>query len=151
MAPIIRVDCPIDLLVTMVRCWKCGHPETAIALGVHSGIEIDEGEEVPIGDPADASDLILLMYIEDLPSDVLAEVRRANPQFQVRASQTAEGTYYANGCACGSLFGDHYLMSEPGKGFFRLVPRRRSESRIGDCRSRERASFVRRTRRGLVS
>jgi hypothetical protein len=52
-------------------------------------------------------------------------------------------SYYANTCQCGALFGDHYLVSEPGGAFFPEARRRGIE--IGSLKYRQ--SSKPRTRR----
>jgi hypothetical protein len=53
-----------------------------------------------------------------MPSELLAFIQRSLPQYKKQYSHTAEMSYYANTCQCGALFGDHYLVSEPGGAFF---------------------------------
>ncbi|MCU0880643.1 MAG: hypothetical protein MUF06_22970 [Pirellulaceae bacterium] len=118
MSPNLKANCPIYLLSTTLPCWKCGREQTVIALAVHSGVTVEDGEELEFGDPADQSDSVMLTYIEMLPSEVLTAAVEINPRFERRSSKTADTAYYCNGCDCGAFAGDHYLFSDPGEGFF---------------------------------
>ncbi|MEO8315604.1 MAG: hypothetical protein ABI645_12530 [Pseudomonadota bacterium] len=70
---------------------------------------------MPLGD---MSELLFLTDVTNFPPQILAEITRRNPRYELRYSSMAEAEYYANTCACGALFGDFYLYSEPGGAFF---------------------------------
>jgi hypothetical protein len=53
-----------------------------------------------------------------MPSELLAFIQQRQPRYKKQYSRTAQMSYYANTCQRGALFGDHYLVSEPGGAFF---------------------------------
>ena len=75
----------------------------------------ESGEPIP--DTQDPGNLIILSAIEEMPLELLEFIKRRQPRYQKQYSRTAEMSYYANTCQCGALFGDHYLVSEPGGAF----------------------------------
>lgn len=118
MSPTLNANCPIFLLSASLPCWQCGRDQLVTGLGVHSGVTLEDGESYEFGDPADTSDLIMLIYIEALPQAVFKAVVQVNPLFAPRSSRTAGTRYYSNGCECGALIGDHYIVGQDGEAFF---------------------------------
>ncbi len=117
----IAVEGRLYLLTANAACWKCGQPQDVVVIAAQG---LSEGGE-PIPDTQDPESLIVLSAVEEMPPELLAFIQRRQPRYQKQYSRMAEMSYYANTCQCGALFGDHYLVSEPGCAFFRkIVPRR---------------------------
>jgi hypothetical protein len=110
----IAVEGPLYLLTANAACWKCGQPQDVVVIAAQG---LSEGGEL-IPDTQDPGSLIILSAIEEMPPELLAFIQRRQPRYQKQYSRTAEMSYYANTCQCGALFGDHYLVSEPGGAFF---------------------------------
>ncbi|MGH8532129.1 MAG: hypothetical protein ACREV1_05205 [Gammaproteobacteria bacterium] len=110
----LQVHCPLYLLTSFEPCWKCGRPQTVVAIGAHC--LDDDGDE--IGDAGVQADLIFLNNIASMPFQVFKYIAQRNHRYVKRHSRTAGSTYYANTCECGVNFGDFYLFSEPGGAFF---------------------------------
>ena len=53
-----------------------------------------------------------------MPIELLTFIQKRQPGYKKQYSRAADMSYYANTCQCGALFGDHYLVSEPGGAFF---------------------------------
>lgn len=106
----LLVHTPLYVLTAAMACWKCSVSQTVVALACHN---LSDGEQdmAPFGD---VSDLLLLSEVTKLPTQVLQELVKRNPRYELRYSSTAEEEYFANTCDCGALFGDFYLYSEPG-------------------------------------
>ncbi|MFI4915115.1 MAG: hypothetical protein ACIAS6_01235 [Phycisphaerales bacterium JB060] len=101
----ITLSPPIRMVIGSTECYRCGQPfEVA---GVVGTVE-EEGHE----------DIALLMYIEELPEEVLGLVQERVPGFKWVYSATAGHRYYGNVCpSCNGLAGDHHLRT-PGAVFF---------------------------------
>jgi hypothetical protein len=110
----IAVEGRLYLLTANAACWKCGQPQDVVVIAAQG---LSEGGEA-IPDTQDLGSLIILSAIEEMPSELLAFIQQRQPRYQKQYSRTAEMWYYANTCQCGALFGDHYLVSEPGGAFF---------------------------------
>jgi len=110
----VAVEGRLYLLTANAACWKCGRPQDVVAIAAQG---LSEGGE-PIPDTQDPRSLVVLSAIVEMPSELLAFIQRRQPRYQKQYSRTAEMSYYANTCQCGALFGDHYLVSEPGGAFF---------------------------------
>jgi hypothetical protein len=110
----IVVEGRLYLLTANAGCWKCGQLQDVVAIAAQG---LSEGGE-PIPDTQDPGSLIILRAVEEMPPELLAFIQRRQPRYQKQYSRTAEMSYYANTCQCGALFGDHYLVSEPGGAFF---------------------------------
>jgi hypothetical protein len=110
----IAVEGRLYLLTANAACWKCGQPQDVVVIAAQA---LSEGGEL-IPDTQDPRSLIILSAIEEMPSELLAFIQRRQPRYQKQYSRTAEMSYYANTCQCGAIFGDHYLVSEPGGAFF---------------------------------
>jgi hypothetical protein len=114
MDDLLQVHCPVFLLTSSERCWKCGALQRVYAIGTHA---LRDGDE-ELTEPGDISGLFLLSDITDMPSPLFRYVAQRNRRYMKRRSRTAGETYYANTCECGASFGDFYLFSEPGGAFF---------------------------------
>ncbi len=110
----ITVEGRLYLLTANAACWKCGQAQDVVAIAAQG---LSEGGE-PIPDTHDPRSLVVLSAIVEMPSELLAFIQQRQPRYQKQYSRTAEMSYYANNCQCGALFGDHYLVSEPGGAFF---------------------------------
>jgi len=110
----VAVEGRLYILTANAACWKCGRPQDVVAIAAQG---LREGGE-PIPDTQDPMSLIVLSAIVEMPSELLAFIQQRQPRYQKQYSRTAEMSYYANTCQCGALFGDHYLVSEPGGAFF---------------------------------
>src|SRR5258708_21925395 len=110
----VPVEGRLYLLTANAACWKCGQAQDVVVIAAQG---LSEGGEA-IPDTQDLGSLIILSAIEEMPSELLAFVQQRQPRYQKQYSRTAEMSYYANTCQCGALFGDHYLLSEPGGAFF---------------------------------
>ncbi len=110
----VAVEGRLYLLTANAACWKCGRPQDVVAIAAQG---LSEGGE-PIPDTQDPMSLVVLSAIVEMPSELLAFIQQRQPRYQKQYSRTAETSYYANTCQCGALFGDHYLVSEPGGAFF---------------------------------
>jgi len=110
----VAVEGRLYLLTANAACWKCGRPQDVVAIAAQG---LSEGGE-PIPDTQDPKSLVVLSAIVEMPSELLAFIQQRQPRYQKQYSRTAEMSYYANTCQCGALFGDHYLVSEPGGAFF---------------------------------
>ncbi len=110
----IAVEGRLYLLTANAACWKCGQAQDVVVIAAQG---LSEGGEA-IPDTQDLGSLIILSAIEEMPSELLAFIQQRQPRYQKQYSRTAEMSYYANTCECGALFGDHYLVSEPGGAFF---------------------------------
>jgi hypothetical protein len=104
----------VYLLTANAACWKCGRPQDVVVIAAQG---LSEGGEL-IPDTQDPGSLTILSAIEEMPPELLAFIQRRQHRYQKQYSRTAEMSYYANSCQCGALFGDHYLVSEPGGAFF---------------------------------
>jgi hypothetical protein len=107
----LEATAPLYLLESTEPCWKCGQPQSVIAIGSFNV----ECEGARIGD---GKNLILLSNVESMPDAVFAYVAARNNRFKKHHSYTADSTYYANTCECGANFGDFYLFMEPDGAFF---------------------------------
>ncbi len=100
------IDTPIYLLTTEAACWKCHRPQTVGAL---AGARTDvNGRQTRL----------ILYYIRVLPAEVLDLITARLPWYRVHFSATTRSEYYTNMCECGANFGDFFLYSEPGEGFW---------------------------------
>jgi len=108
------VHTPLYLVTATMVCWKCRASQTVVALACHN-LSDGERDMAPFGD---VSGLLLLSEVTKMPPLVLQEMMKRNPRYELRYSSTAQEEYFANTCACGALFGDFYLYSEPGGAFF---------------------------------
>jgi hypothetical protein len=111
---VIAVQGRLYLLTANAACWKCGKPQDVVVIAAQG---LSEGGE-PIPDTQDPRSLVALSAIAEMPSELLAFIQQRQPRYKRQYSRTAEMSYYANTCQCGALFGDHYLVSEPGGAFF---------------------------------
>jgi hypothetical protein len=110
----ITVEGSLYLLTANAECWKCRQPQEVIAIAAQG---LSEGG-TPIPDTQDPTCLVVLSSIVEMPSELLASLDKKHPRYKKQYSRTAEISYYANTCQCGTFFGDHYLVSEPGGAFF---------------------------------
>jgi hypothetical protein len=110
----IVVEGRLYLLTANAECWKCRRPQDVVVIAAQG---LSEGGEA-ISDSQDTGSLVILSAIEEMPSDLLTFIQKRQPGYQKQYSRAAEMSYYANTCQCGALFGDHYLVSEPGGAFF---------------------------------
>jgi hypothetical protein len=110
----IAVKGSLYLLTASTACWKCGQAQDVIAMAAQG---LSEGGE-PIPDTQDPRSLVILCAIGEMPAQLLAFIQKRQPGYQKQYSRTADMSYCANTCQCGALFGDHYLVSEPGGAFF---------------------------------
>jgi hypothetical protein len=110
----IAVEGRLYLLTAITACWKCRQPQYVVVIAAQGLSESGK----PIPDTQDPGSLIILSAIEEMPPELLAFIQQRQPRYQKQYSRTAEMSYYANTCQCGALFGDHYLVSEPGGVFF---------------------------------
>jgi hypothetical protein len=114
----IAVEGRLCLLTANAECWKCGQPQDVVVIAAQG---LSEGG-APIPDTQDPRSLLIMSAIEEMPPELLAFIQRRQPRYQKQYSRTAEMSYYANTCQCGALFGDHYLVSEPGGAFSPEAP-----------------------------
>ena len=109
----IAVEGRLYLLTANAGCWKCRRPQDVVVIAAQG---LSEGGEV-ISDTQDPGSLAILSAIEEMPSELLTFIQKRQSGYQKQYSHAAEMSYYANTCQCGALFGDHYLVSEPGGAF----------------------------------
>lgn len=95
---------PIRLVRGTTTCYRCKTPfEVAGVVGTI----FEDGHEA----------IALLMYMEELPGQLLRLIQERVPSFDRAYSATAGHAYYANICPnCRAFAGDHYLH-EPGEVF----------------------------------
>jgi hypothetical protein len=106
----MKIYPPFYAVRTKANCWKCGTPQDVVGL-IATSIEEDDDDE-PTDSPATIQGIITM------PEPLLLELVNLRPAFALCHSQSLGVSYYANACSCGTFFGDHYLYSEPGGGFF---------------------------------
>jgi hypothetical protein len=106
------VKSPLYLFHSNWPCWNCGKPMQVTAI---AGVVIAEGAS-----PADneLKDTAILEYITEIPQELLAPIKKANPGYSLSYSDTAEYNYYANVCpSCSTMSGDNYIMGVDGPFF----------------------------------
>ena len=105
-----RTKGEVYFLVSQTNGWKCGTSckVLAVAIGEIKKDDLGNGnDEGPYG----------LSYIQSLPKVLLEQVRKLQPNFEVRNSSTADLSYYVNTCECGTFFGDFFLHLPDGPFF----------------------------------
>jgi len=117
---ILTVGKPLYLITSTQNCWKCRKAQSVIALASPT---VEEGDvECIDSETTDAALSLILCDITEMPSHLLKMINSFHPAYRKHASKTAGRTYYANFCACGANFGDHFLFMEPGGAFFPMGP-----------------------------
>ena len=109
----VLVHSPSFVVGAKQDCWKCMASNEVITLATRTIAEAPG----PI-DFAEAGEIYLLSYIEDMPAFVFQYMARLGPRYRKLFSMTAGHDYYANVCNCGANFGDWFLFSEPGRAWF---------------------------------
>lgn len=104
-----KIYAPIYLLTTEAACWKCGRTQTVGAL---AGMQTDA---------PDSQSRRMVYYITSLPAELLALLVARLPRYRLHFSKTTRSEYFTNMCECGGNFGDFFLHSEPGEGFWPTV------------------------------
>jgi len=99
-------------------CWKCHRPTAVHALAVPPGHEIlicDDG-----GDRWETQDYLqFLLYLTEVDSGALAQLRKRCPHWKLDYSKTTESSYWMNHCRhCRMKQGDFSLHGEPGGTFY---------------------------------
>lgn len=102
----VHVHPPLFLLSGKANCWKCQQSQPVIALSTLSLLV--EGESFG-SETEDEPQLLVLSYIEKMPSNMEAYIDKVHPRYKKHFSHTAKFSYFANFCECGANFGDHYL------------------------------------------
>lgn len=91
---------PFYLFRSSELCWKCHAPCQVVALASGGG------------------EPFVLSDIRSLPEEILLSMTAAQPNYELRCSQTTGSEYLMNTCPCGAHFGDYFLYSKPGGAFF---------------------------------
>ncbi len=99
----VTVSSPLYLVSAMQPCNLCGKENEVAAIATAHLVDEFEPEE---------GDGFLLCYAEELPEEVLAEVLKRHPNFEMLNSQTAGQTYYMSTCECGGHYGDHFVQKQ---------------------------------------
>lgn len=107
---------PVYAVESKAPCWRCDRQPKVATVAAESFITRSESEE-PV-----EPDLYVFSGIEHLPRQLLEAMRRVNPEYRRRFSNTAGASYYMNHCTCGAQLGDFYMHSEPGGAFFPTTP-----------------------------
>ena len=101
-----RINPPLYLASTTIKCWNCGADLPAVGLIAQTVPETDD-------------EVCMLSSITELPLPVLHFIQKQFPSFKRAFSKTTKSEYFANTCPhCCALSGDFYLHSEPGGPFF---------------------------------
>lgn len=99
----LAISGPLYLVSATQPCNLCGKENTVVALAT---------KHLDAGDEQEEADGFLLTYIEELPREVLGEVLKCHPNFDLRRSLTAGDTYFMTICECGGHYGDHYVQKQ---------------------------------------
>jgi hypothetical protein len=116
---------PLYLLESSEDCYRCGKPQTVVALAASCVNDFDEGpiETEENSEEEEGNDSgFLLLNIREMPEAIFALMSGANSRYRLPQSRKPGTEYYANFCECGANFGDFYLFSEPGHAFFPMSP-----------------------------
>jgi hypothetical protein len=102
----LKISPPIYMVGMKIGCWRCGERMPVVAL------------LAPTVEGAD-DQVCVLSDVVALPKDLLGNVQKRVPTYQLKYSKTAQDNYYANVCPrCRMLSGVFFLHSEPGAPFF---------------------------------
>lgn len=104
------VTSPLFLLSTAQTCSLCGTENTVVALAPAAARFDDEPEE---------DDGCLLSYIEALPPEILAEIHKRHPNYEIQHSLTADADYFMTICDCGGHYGDFHVFQRISDQAFR--------------------------------
>lgn len=90
-------------------CWNCNNDFNVVGIVVNEAIiDIEEG----------FSEKAYLIYVKELPDELLQEIQAISPNYRMEFTATTEMDYFANVCPhCGEVTGDHFLFSEPDGAF----------------------------------
>lgn len=99
----LSVSSPLYLVSATQPCNLCNKESAVVALATKHLVDEFEPE---------ADDGFLLCYVEELPDDILVEIIKRHPNFEMRSSMTAGNSYYMTICECGGHYGDHYVQKE---------------------------------------
>ena len=115
---------PFEIIRGIMRCHKCGGEFEATGLVTKDVAEITKEEllELPLDgkflDRLEKFGLAYLMYVQDLPPELLKEIQTINPGYRKDFTYTTQSEYFANHCPhCEALTGDYFLFSEPDAPF----------------------------------
>lgn len=97
------ISSPLFLLSTAQACSLCGKESSVIALAPAAARFDDEPDE---------DDGCLLSYIEELPPEILAEIHKRHPNYEIQHSLTADADYFMTTCDCGGHYGDFHVFQQ---------------------------------------
>jgi len=104
-----KLECrpPYIILNGQNACWSCGKDFDVAGIVVSEAI-VEEG----------FSEKVYLMYVKELPDELLQEIHTISPNYRKEFTATTEMDYFANVCPhCGEVTGDHFIFSEPDGAF----------------------------------
>ena len=93
----------------------CKAPQRVVAIATQH-LESEE-ETIDVLSGTDR-DLLVLSNVVEMPRQIQANLTERFPRYRKHFSTTAVHAYFANTCACGAYFGDHFLINEPDGPFF---------------------------------
>lgn len=99
----LAVSGPLYLVSATQPCNLCGKENTVVALAT---------KHLDTEDERDDEDGFLLSYIEELPAEIVNEILKRHPNFEIRRSLTADDSYFMTICECGGHYGDHYVQKQ---------------------------------------
>ena len=103
----LKCRSPYIILKGRTTCWSCSEEFDVVGIVISEATD-DEG----------FTEKVYLMYVKELPDELLREVQAIAPNYRKEFTSTTQMDYFANVCPhCGEVTGDHFLFSEPDGAF----------------------------------